>query len=214
MKCPQCSTTLLSQNINIQDNIAKCSNCDNIFKASEGLDSFDNKFNITQPPSGSWYEQDVDKIIVGATTRNAIAFFLIPFTIVWAGLSLGSIYGSQISTQEFSLSESLFGLPFLIGSLFMLKSILMATFGKVELRLDRNGVIIFTGIGSIGRKQTFHWRDVSTINNGITRPWYQRYDEEAIVIEGASSIVLGTDLNEQRRYYLLNALKKMKAQYS
>lgn len=213
MKCPKCNSSILNENINIQDNIAKCIRCENVFKASEGLDTSDSKFQINQPPHGAWYEPQPNEVIVGATTRSAAALYLIPFTCVWAGFSLGSIYGSQIANHEFSLSDSLFGIPFLIGTLFMLRMILMSVFGKVEIHANREGGVIFTGIGSIGRKTEFLWRDISNIHNGTTRPIFQRYDQEAIVMEGKSSITFGESLNDERQYYILNALRKMKSQY-
>lgn len=213
MNCPKCHTAILSQDLNIQDNIAKCAHCENIFKASDGLASVDVKFNIRQPPDGAWYQQNADKIIFGATTRSAAAFYLIPFACVWSGFSLGSIYESQIAQHEFMLFESLFGIPFLLGTLFMIKMILMSIVGKVEIVTDRNSGTIFTGIAGFGRKHSFLWRDISTIHNGMDRPWYQRHENEVIVLEGASAYLFGGDLNEQRRYYVLNALKKLKQQY-
>lgn len=212
MKCPKCNTLILAENINIQNNIAKCSSCSYVFKASDGLNDSDAKFQINQPPSGAWYEPQPNEIIIGATTRSATALYLIPFTCIWSGFSLSMLYGSQIANQQFSLFESLFGIPFLIGSIFMIKQCLISVFGKVEIHANREGGTIFTGIGSIDRKKPFLWRDVSTINNGTSRPWFQRYDQEAIVMEGATSYTFGSDLNEERRYYILNALKKMKIQ--
>lgn len=212
MQCPKCNFSILNENINIQANIAKCNGCDHVFKASEAVDVSNQKFNIAQPPNGAWYKQEIDKIIIGASTRSAIALYLIPFTCVWSGFSLGSLYGGQIASQEFDLFLSLFGLPFFIVTLYMLKNIMMSIFGKVEIQTDRNGGTIFTGVGFIGKKQSFHWRDIATINNGIHRPLFQRNDQEAIVMEGTSSIVFGADLNEERIYYVLNALKKLKNQ--
>lgn len=213
MKCPQCNSTIATENINIQANIAKCTSCGNVFRASEGIDTSDSKFNIAQPPNGAWYEQQPNGVIFGATTRSAVAFFLIPFVCIWSGLSLSGLYGSQIANQEFSLFQSLFGLPFLIGTIFLVNTILMSIFGKVEINANREGGTIFTGIGPIGKKQKFLWREISSVNNGISKPWFQRNDQEAIVIEGASSYTFGTGLNEERRYYILNALKKLKVQY-
>ena len=212
MKCPQCNSTILNENINIQDNIAKCTFCSHIFKASEGLNDTDSKFQINQPPSGAWYEPQSNEVIFGATTRSATALYLIPFTCIWSGFSLSMLYGSQIANQQFSLHESLFGIPFLLGSILLIIQCLMSVFGKVEICANREGGTIFTGIGPIGSKKSFLWREISTINNGISKPWFQRDDQEAIVIEGTSSYTFGGDLNEQRRYYILNALKKMKVQ--
>ena len=36
------------------------------------------------------------------STRSCIAFFLVPFTLFWAGGSLGGIYGTQIAKGEFN----------------------------------------------------------------------------------------------------------------
>ena len=51
--------------------------------------------------------------------------------LIWSGGSLGGIYGTQIANQEFSLLQSLFGIPFIIGTInlwfFYIDSIL---FGK------------------------------------------------------------------------------------
>lgn len=213
MNCPKCNALILAENINIQENLAKCTTCQNVFKASEGLESSDSKFNMNQPPSGAWYEPTPSEVIIGASTRSAMALYIIPFTCIWSGFSLSMLYGSQIVNQEFHLFESLFGIPFLIGSLFMIKMCLMSVFGKVEIHTNREGGTIFTGIGSIGQKQNFLWREVSKIDNGISRPWFQRNDQEAIVMEGATSLIFGADLNQERRYYILNALRKMKTQY-
>ncbi|WP_322550204.1 hypothetical protein [Flavobacterium psychraquaticum] len=118
MNCPQCSSEIQTENINIQSDIAQCIKCKNIFKISENIeDPNDKSFSISNNPDGTWFKTEFNETIIGASTRSPIAFFLVPFMLVWSGGSLGGIYGSQIKNGEFNLLISLFGIPFILGSL-------------------------------------------------------------------------------------------------
>ena len=64
--------------------------------------------------------------------------------LVWSGASLGGIYGTQIIDREFDLIQSLFGIPFILGSLLFWTLALMAIWGKVEITLNNKGGKIFT----------------------------------------------------------------------
>ena len=68
---------------------------------------------------------------------------------VWSGFSLGGIYGSQIAAGEFNLGLSLFGIPFVLGTLFFGSLAVMTVRGKVVIAVDRNAGRIFTGVGRI-----------------------------------------------------------------
>ena len=59
-----------------------------------------------------------------------VVWFLIPFTAVWSGGSMFGIYGSQIKHGHFEWAPSLFGLPFLLGSLVLVSIILFSLFGR------------------------------------------------------------------------------------
>ena len=95
--------------------------------------------DLNEPPPGAWYQEDFDGFVVGATTRHPIAFILVPFMCVWSGFSLGGIYGSQIAQGRFNLFESLFGIPFIIGTLIFGSMALMSVCGKVIVRVRDSG---------------------------------------------------------------------------
>ena len=117
MKCPNCQSEVVNENINIQTDMGKCQSCNHLFRVSENFDSSPKfAFDINQPPKGAWYKNDIQEIRLGATLRSPVAFLLIPFMLIWSGGSLGGIYGTQIANQEFSLLQSLFGIPFIIGT--------------------------------------------------------------------------------------------------
>ena len=167
---------------------------------------------LNNPPKGAWKYEDYDGMIIGASTRSPIAFFLVPFMTVWSGGSLGGIYITQMTSGEFNLMLSLFGIPFLIGSIVLLCINLMAIAGKVEVAIGMDSYV-FTGVGKIGIKKRFDWDSVNNIyeqenirstgsrNNKIT---------SSIIMEGSTRIKIGTGLKEEHRYFLLTALKHLK----
>jgi uncharacterized C2H2 Zn-finger protein len=192
--------------------LGQCPNCGHIFKISESLnDTFDDHFDINKTPKGTWLKKDYSKIIIGASTRSPLAFFLVPFMIVWSGGSLGGIYGSQISTGEFNIVMTLFGIPFLIGSAIFWSLALMSIWGKVEITLDKQGGKIFTGLGTIGTTRQFTWDEIDAVKENL--PVYsnnysnKNNNSSSIVLEGKKRISFAIGVRESRRYYLYRALK-------
>jgi hypothetical protein len=212
MKCPKCNTEISNNNINIQTDIAQCPNCNYIFKISENLFEADDTFNINEPPPGAWITKDIDQTVIGATTRSPIAFFLVPFMVVWSGGALGGLYGSQILSGHFSPGLSLFGIPFIIGSVIFWSVALMAIWGKVEVTLDKEGGKIFTGIAKLGLTKQFKWNEVSSITEGKMGFRYPGSTAGQILLEGKNRIGFGSGLNEARTYYLLRSLQKIQRQ--
>lgn len=210
MNCPKCKSEIKKESINIQSNIAQCSNCDNLFKISENIEEYlDDGFSISNVPKGAWTYKEFNKTIIGATTRSPMAFFLVPFMLIWSGGSLGGIYGSQISNGEFDMFQSLFGIPFLIGSIIFWSIAFMAIWGKVELILDNRGGKVFTGVGSIGLTKNFLWNDISRVREKQSNIRYPGSQGSSIVLEGKKRISFGTGLKEDRLYYLLRSTKSV-----
>lgn len=210
--CPTCAVPLLPENINLHTDLALCKGCGNLARPSELADDDFTPVTLTRPPKGAWYRQTMSETVIGATTRNPGAFFLIPFTFVWAGGSMTGIYGSQIQSGEFSLVMSLFGLPFLVGSIVLIATTLMSVCGKVEVRLrDRQGVI-FVGVGGLGWKRRIHLDHIDTITeHGWSGANYPGHQGSGILLQGRSRLRFATNLNEPRRHFMLNALKTLKA---
>jgi hypothetical protein len=208
MKCPKCNSDIKTENINIQTDIAQCYKCQNIFKISENIENYvDDGFDIKNTPNGTWIKTNFNNTIIGGTTRSPIAFFLVPFMLVWSGGSIGGIYGTQLANGEFDLFQSLFGIPFLIGSIIFWSLAFMAIWGKVELTLDKQGGKVFTGIGNIGINKTFLWSDVSKVKEKQANFRYPGSQGSSLVFEGKKRISFGSGLKDERRYYLIKAIK-------
>ncbi len=207
MDCPKCGSVILKDNINIQTDVAQCINCDHIFKISEHIQVDNDDFDVRNTPKGTWFQKDFDTIILGASTQSPIAFFLIPFMLVWSGASLSGIYGSQIASGEFNIGMSLFGIPFLIGTIIFTGITAMAVAGKVELNLNKQGGKIFTGVGNIGFTKTFTWDEVSTIRETSSNIRTNGRQNLKLCLEGKRRVCFGIGLKEERRYYLLKAMQ-------
>jgi hypothetical protein len=114
------------------------------------------EFDPTRPPEGAWFEQTEDGLRAGVSYKSrSAAIFVSLFAMVWGGGSLGGIYGSQISSGEFDFFASIFGLPFLAVTLFMIGVVCMAIAGKTEVTLTAEECVIYTGAFGLGRRKRF-----------------------------------------------------------
>jgi hypothetical protein len=215
VSCPQCGRVIEAANINVEKDFALCAACNNIFSLSEFLSGASGKRHasetvpgiLKEPPRGVWKREYFDTTVIGATTRSPIAFFLVPFALVWSGGSVGILYGTQLVSGKFNLAFSLFGLPFLIGSLLLFSGALMALAGKIEVWIGRES-FVFHGVGRLGIKKRFDWSSVTSIYEGM--PSFGVFETSrgrAIFIEGATRIKFGGGLTEERKYYMVTALK-------
>lgn len=213
IQCPKCKQAAPPDQVNMATDLAFCPQCNEGFKISGSIDLDTVTADVLQnPPKGAWFRKEMDRIVVGGSTRSPVAFFLVPFMFVWSGFSMGGIYGSQIIKGEFDLGMSLFGIPFVLGSLVFWSLALMAIWGKVEVTIGRFSTV-FVGIGSWGWTRRFEWSEVRTIREEVSQFQSQGGNlQRAIVMEGNTRLKFGTGLNEARRYFVMNALKYIRTQ--
>lgn len=210
MKCYKCNNEIPSVNINIQTDVAQCSACNEVFKISEHISNEPaTNFDINDTPKGTWYKKGSRDIVIGASTRSSIAFFLVPFMLVWTGGSLGGIYGTQLLSGKFDLVLSLFGIPFVLGSVLFWAFTLMAIWGKVEITLTSKGGEVFTGLGKIGKTKRFTWEEISSVKESESSTKINNRQATNILLEGKKRIVFGTGLSYNKKYYLLKALQQI-----
>jgi hypothetical protein len=214
IQCPKCSRVVPSDNVNVITDVALCPTCNEAFRVSESIDIGGmNDVALQNPPKGSWFRRESNGFTIGASTRSPFAFFIVPFMCVWSGGSLGGIYGSQITSGKFNLTESLFGIPFLLGSIVFWSVAMMSICGKVEVSVLGDDVTVFVGVGSFGWSRRCKWMNVKTIREEVARGMYfgnfGNYGA-GIVLEGTSRLKFGTGLNEERRYFLLQGLRYLK----
>ena len=209
--CPSCKATIPVEDINVSTDLALCRACGKTYRFSElASGSPPAGPDLATPPSGVWYEKRPSGFRIGATTRSWMAVFLIPFTLVWSGFSLSMIYGRQVQKGQFDLFSSLFGLPFLIGTCFLLAGCALAVAGKTEVTRDGDRLSVFTGIGWLGLTRTYAWSDFGSAREDFTAgSWSTNANPRGrtIALEGKRRITFGSGWTSDRHYFVLSALR-------
>lgn len=206
--CPKCGQVIAGDDVNVVTDIARCQKCDEVFVLSSLVQSSSSgPVDVNDPPRGAWYQPEFNGFVVGATTRHPMAFFLVPFMCVWSGGSLGGIYGSQFFQSKFDLSMSLFGIPFVLGTLLFGSFALMTVCGKVVVSIRDADGVVFTGIGPIGWRRRFEPQQITTVRIEA----YRQTDNPSsmtIVLDGAKKLRFGSMLTEPRRDFVANVLRQ------
>ena len=178
--CPKCGRQVPLKDINIAKDIMLCSSCGEISSVSamverdRAADEEDAGRRLLSAPPPKHLKVESDPTDMSGRLRlvyrkfSKQAIFLVPFTCVWAGFSMSAIYGSQIVKHAFDLKLSLFGLPFLLGSIALVSTCLFMIFGKHMLTLARGSGSYFVGVGPIGRTRRFTFDRRTCVETGCT----------------------------------------------
>ena len=148
--CPKCGREVAPENVNVGKDTGYCAGCKELFSLSElqhsgkaeEQHSEDMQLLQQEPPSGVELMRSTRETIVLARHSRLHLFFMVPFTAVWGGGSMFAIYGTQIIKHHFDLKASLFGLPFLFGTIFLLFLIVYPLLSWVMIRFNSKGVIL------------------------------------------------------------------------
>jgi hypothetical protein len=213
VSCPQCRSEIPLDDLNVSTDIALCRRCSKQFSLAElTRESSVQAVDLTRPPKGTWLKQVGGGFELGATTRSGVAFFLVPFTLFWSGGSLAGIYGSQLVKGQFDWKLSLFGLPFLLGSCFLIPLAATSALGKLVVRAEGFRGSVFIGVGSIGWTRRFRWDEITGVRMSLTK--WQQNNRHLPVIEltrDTKPVRFGSQLTEQRRNFMLAALRQILA---
>lgn len=162
--CPECGLPILPSEITPAGDLAYCRLCERTStveacRLAKPLAA--RPATSEPPPKGLQLTESLTGFQVVLSTRSWAALFLWPFLVFWAGGSLGGIYGSQIRDGKFNWIMSLFGLPFLAGSVFLFGITFMMTFGRVVVESGQDGLLrIRTGGLGLYWTKSASWLDV------------------------------------------------------
>ena len=124
------------------------------------------------------------------------------------------IYGSQVISDHFDPKMSIFGLPFLIGSIFLVSLCALTVAGKCSIVRSGDRLSVFTGVGGLGWTRNYSWSDFSAIRedssvNWSRRSWFWGSGAKSIVMEGKRRLSFGSMWSDNRRYFVLSAMREM-----
>ena len=164
LHCPDCGLPIETADLAPAQGVAVCRFCEqpHPLAACQAAVPFGKRNNVPERavPKGVTLEETMDGFRLTLSTRSCTAFFLVPFTLFWAGGSLGGIYGTQVAKGQFNLMMSLFGLPFLAGSVLLVAVTAMAVAGRCVIELAGGKFSIRLGALGIYRTQSAVWEDL------------------------------------------------------
>ena len=196
--CPDCGLPIQAADLAPAQGVAVCRFCEKPFplEACQAAVPFADRniVPVMTPPKGVDLVETMDGFRLTLSTRSCIAIFLVPFTLVWAGGSLGGIYGTQIAKGEFNWMMSLFGLPFLVGSVALIGLTVMSVAARTIVELAGGKFSIRTGALGVYRTQSAPWHDVRSCRlTEATRRGRNRYSTSFQVefkVDGAKDLRL------------------------
>ena len=210
--CPECGLPIEVADLAPAQGVAVCRFCEKphpLAACQEAL-PYEQRNNLPEQavPKGVQLEEAMDGFRLTLSTRSAIASFLVPFTLFWAGGSLGGIYGTQIAKGEFSLVMSLFGIPFLAGSVILIALTVMTVWGRCVVELARGKFSIRTGALGVYRAQSAAWDDVLSCRlteaTSRGRSSYTTTYQVEVAFEGGKTLKLGGTGTERETVLWLN----------
>ena len=178
--CPKCGHDIEPKNINASKDIVYCSGCGEVssflsivgkLREANAEDEERRLLNAPPPKHLKVVSDPTDmtgRISFVYRKFSPMAIFLVPFTCAWGGGSLSMLYGRQISSGQFSLHDTLFGLPFLIGTVVLVSMSLFMIFGKRVLTIERGQGRYFFGVGPIGFSRRFKYDHRTRVRKGET----------------------------------------------
>ena len=169
--CPKCGAEVPLSDINVSADLMLCKSCGETSSFAEAAsETGDERILLNPPPKHLRIETDpMDperRTTITYKKISLLALFFVPFTCFWAGGSMAGIYGSQIVEGTFDLQRSLFGLPFLIGSIVLVSACLFMLFGKRVLELKGGEAKYFAGVFGIGLRKRFHYDCQTKVSRG------------------------------------------------
>ena len=214
MNCPKCEANVPLEDINVAKDAALCRKCGQGFSFAELLhdEEVAPVVDLDHPPKGMWFHRTPDGFELGSTTRSAAAIFLVPFMCIWSGGSLGGIYGSQIAKGDFNLGMSLFGLPFLAGTVLIGSLALMSVCGKVCVRAKGLDGEVFAGVRGVGFRRRFKWDQVKSIRQ-VTRIGSKGRRYQQVRLEVEKDIAVATSLSKARMDFFVAALRQLRQEF-
>ncbi|MGB0521334.1 MAG: hypothetical protein ACPGJS_00170 [Flammeovirgaceae bacterium] len=222
MKCPTCQSFLLSEDVNIQKDIAMCRNCNKVYSISQELidqstagrsevqlvQELEN-FDISNPPDQkTWVKQTAQGISIGASSKSSMAYFFLIFLVVFGGIS-GIVFSVFLFSGQLEGEMILFFIPFFLVDLIMIGLFIFMFFGKVEVMIDRYQGEVFVGAFNWGWRSAFDVKEVEKIVEDYSNVTMNNVRKKHIVIHTAKGpISFGSTLKDARRRFIYLALNK------
>lgn len=210
-QCQFCRASIALADVNVANDIALCRACGKTMPFSEitpipGAENVD----LSRPPKGVRIEESP---IHGKTIIYRkiplVVIFLIPFAAVWSGFSMFGIYGSQIKEGRFDPVASLFGLPFFIGTVFLVSFILFCLFGRWRIGYSGGVLSAAMEVGPIGWTRRLVCDKSARVSVRPAKWQKNNVPQSLIQVEcQGSTLKFGTPIPDEAKDFIAEAVRR------
>lgn len=193
--------------------------------------------DLQNPPAGIWCETDSFRTVIGASHRSWVqALSLLAVALFWNGIvsvfvvfalsgtfhHLGIVPPAWFPRPEMNggmmsfwgvLFLWLFLTPFIAIGTWMILAFVSTVGGRTEVRIQHGQGSVYVGVGRLGWSRRFDPAQIESIELGWSRWRNSDSDPNSqteIFLEekGGRTVKFGSLLNEQRKTFLLSALRQ------
>ena len=209
--CEYCKAEIPVADVNVSTDIALCRACGKTMPFSNIAPLADaGGYDMEHPPKGVRFEANPihGKSIIYRKIPVSLVF-IIPFTMVWSGISMGGIYGTQIAKGEFNLLISLFGIPFLIGTIVLVTTILFGLFGRWRISFNHGVMAVAAEVGPVGWNRRISY-DPDTRVSIKTSGWSKNGQaQESIQVAGGGNVLkFGSSIPDEPKRFIAEAVRR------
>ena len=204
IKCPKCKTEIAPDDFNVAANVAYCRACRTNFEYASLVSAAELlNVDLNNPPKYFTLEADFDENVLVFKKVPKITYFFIFFMLIWSGGSMTMMFKS-IADSGFTI-DTLFFLPFLVGTIGFGIAILLGLFGSRKITSNLSDVEIFYGLGSVGLRKKYlkaHYKSVSLEYGQISSNDQPLKDIRIQLEEGYKDIRFGAFIDEECKKFL------------
>lgn len=209
--CEHCRAEIPIEDVNVSTDIALCRACGKTMPFSNiapvpGAGGFD----MEHPPKGVRF---VDNPVHGKSIVYrkipASLVFIIPFTMFWSGISMGGIYGTQIAKGEFNPAISLFGIPFLIGTVVLVTTIVFGLFGRWRISFNHGVMAVVAEVGPVGWTRRISYDQETRVCVKTSGRSKNGQPQETIqVASGGNLLKFGSSIPDEPKRFIAEAVRR------
>lgn len=209
IQCPQCKREIPPADFNISTDIAFCRQCNKQYCYSElGNIVSSRSFDYSSWPRHLKYSTDPEGEQITYRKLSPIILFLVPFCALWSGGSMYGIYIKPIMDHNLTWGGALFGIPFLIGTLFMLSLIVLLLFGAFKVRVGSSEAWYGWSVLGLMKKKHFDPRLIASVQlvDSTFRRNNVRQQEIVLTMKDGQEVKFGAMMDEECRRKLAEYL--------
>lgn len=202
----------MMDDVNVAADMAMCRACgySGPFLKRETVPEISDE-EMARPPKRITLRREFgDALSILIRPKRWVLVFLIPFTALWSGVSMTGIYIAPLLGGNFDWKMGLFGLPFLLGTVVLVTTILFYLVGRTVITLSKGRVRIHSGFFGFGRTRNFECGPDTQVSLQLSNVRVNNVQQREIVLtSGGRKMKFGAMmLDDGAREYVAAVLRR------